>query len=329
MFRQVRVRMFNRPLNAVLTRLAVAAAILATLLLIAPAASAATATYTVDENTTETIARFTASDEEGQDITWGLEGADAKDDDDKDIFEISKAGVLTFASPPNYEKPSKDDDTDNVYEVTVTASGKSKATQKVEVTVIDVDEDGKVTLDHPQPQVGTALGASYSDEDSGKADVKWQWSSGDTKDGDFTDIDKATTDSYTVKSGDAGKYLKATVTYTDKFGSGKTASEVSENAAEARPLANAAPKFTDEDKTTADVIDVKRSVNENAKGAAVGKPATATDADDDILLYTLSTNQTLADPTKFAGRPHRLHRLQDRQEVGPDHDVEGARRGCQ
>ena len=40
-------------------------------------------------------------------------------------------------------------------------------------------------------------------------------------------------------------FLRATATYTDKFGSGKTASVVSDEAVEDRTLANAAPSFAD------------------------------------------------------------------------------------
>ena len=73
--------------------------------------------------------------------------------------------------------------------------------------------------------------------------------------------------------------------YTDKHGSGKTASVVSENAVEARTSANARPDFSDldADEETA-VIEVTRSVDENIKGAQVGKPITAKD-DDTALLY--------------------------------------------
>ena len=56
-------------------------------------------------------------------------------------------------------------------------------------------------------------------------------------------------------------YLRATVTYSDKFGAGKTASAVSANPVEAKTLSNAAPSFAaqDDDKDTP-YIDVARSV---------------------------------------------------------------------
>ena len=75
--------------------------------------------FSVPENTTEPVARFSASDEDGDEITWGLEGDDAGD------FKISDAGVLTFKDKPNYEGAA-DKDEDNVYKVTVTATGQDE-----------------------------------------------------------------------------------------------------------------------------------------------------------------------------------------------------------
>ena len=88
---------------------------------------------------------------------------------------------------------------------------------------------------------------------------------------------------------DVGMSLRATVTYSDKFGSDKTASSVSSNRVEARTLFNAAPSFAyqDEDEDTL-YIDVARSVAENAAvDINVGKTVSATDDDDDILYYEL------------------------------------------
>ena len=58
---------------------------------------------------------------------------------------------------------------------------------------------------------------------------------------------------------------------------------------EERTTANARPSFADQD-TDDDVdteIQVTRTVDENAKGAPVGKPVSATD-DDEVLIYSVS-----------------------------------------
>ena len=107
---------------------------------------------------------FSASDPDADagDIEWSLEGVD------DGIFKISDEGVLTFDKKPNFEGAKDgDEDTaasgdqsaqsDNVYKVTVVASGGKQA---VEVTVTDVDEPGKVTFDQPQPQATRGLVAS-------------------------------------------------------------------------------------------------------------------------------------------------------------------------
>ena len=287
--------MVTRLFNPLIARFAAIAALMALMaaMAVAPlATTAATPTkFDYDENGTELVARFDASDEEGDTITWGLDG------EDKGDFEISDAGVLTFKESPDFEKPA-DKNMDNVYKVTITATGTGKTTHAVEITVIDLDEPGKVTLTKPQPQVSRGLAASYSDPDGGQDDIKWQWSRGPNVDGPWTDIDKATSATRNPVADDVGSYLRATVTYTDKFGKGKTASAVSENAVEARTVANAAPSFaahdTDDDTTG---VQAERTVNENAKGANVGKPVSATDGDDDVLLYTLGDGDTDAAPT--------------------------------
>ena len=68
------------------------------------------------------------------DYTWTLEGDDAA------LFDLSSGGMLTFKSSPDHEAAA-DDDTDNVYEVTVKASdGTNEDRLDVTITVTDVDE---------------------------------------------------------------------------------------------------------------------------------------------------------------------------------------------
>ena len=68
-------------------------------------------------------------------ITWSLSGADADD------FAISETGVLSFASPPDYESPT-DSGRDNVYEVTVQARDDSfnPGTLQITITVINLTD---------------------------------------------------------------------------------------------------------------------------------------------------------------------------------------------
>ncbi|MCY4571889.1 MAG: cadherin domain-containing protein, partial [Gemmatimonadetes bacterium] len=100
----------------------------------APTITAGGATHNYAENGTAAVATYTATDPEGTTISWTLEGDDAAD------FDISTGGVLTFDSTPDREDPD-DDNTDNVYEITVKASdGTLSDTLDVEITVTNVDE---------------------------------------------------------------------------------------------------------------------------------------------------------------------------------------------
>ena len=64
----------------------------------APSVTGKTA-FNYAEQSTGSVAAYTASDPEGDELTWSLSG------DDSDAFSIA-AGVLNFANKPNYEEPS-------------------------------------------------------------------------------------------------------------------------------------------------------------------------------------------------------------------------------
>ena len=174
--------------------------------------------------------------------------------------------------------------------MTVEAAG---GTRSVTVTVTDVDEAGTASIDRPQPQVGRLLSARLEDEDDVVEDERWQWAR--SVDGrTWTDIEGATSPQRRAAPADEDMYLRATVTYSDKFGAGKTASAVSANPVEATTLFDAAPRFVD--RNGDEVTTVTRSVAENtAVGMPIGEPVSATDADEDILFYELLDTPDLED----------------------------------
>ncbi len=234
------------------------------------------------ENGTAPVATFVAYDQDGDAIRWSLGGLDAA------LFSIDD-GTLAFRKPPNYEDPQSAA-SGNVYRVTVEASG---GTHDVAVTVTDEDEGGTASMDRPQPQVSRPLGASLSDEDDGVTDERWQWARSRDRT-TWTEIEGATSPLRSPAEADEGMYLRATVTYSDKFGPGKTASAVSANPVEARTLSNAAPSFAD--RNGDEVATVTRSIAENAAaGRPIGRRASATDADGDILFYELLDTPDLKD----------------------------------
>ena len=191
---------------------------------------------------------------------------------------------MSFKSSPNYED-AKDVGGDNIYNVTISRSGGSL---DVAVNVTNVDEMGSVTLDDLQPQAGAAVSVtSLSDPDGDTGETTWQWSKS-MDEAAWEDISGATSSTYTPKTGDIGYYLQATAEYSDGLGTGRdSASAVTEFAVERRPAANSRPAFADAD----DEIDgnqQERTVKETAKvGSSVGNAVTATDADNDPLLYGL------------------------------------------
>ena len=223
-----------------------------------------------DENGDGVVSSYTAFDPETGNIEWSWDGAD------KDRFNLSASGVLTFINPPDFEAPA-DTGGDNVYQITVEASDDNNTgSLPVTITVANVDEDGTVTLSSDQPQTGTALTATLSDPDGTVSGAAWVWESSADGNTGWTAVTGATstvtTSSYTPVAGDLGRYLRVTATYTDPEGSDKSA-----KATAANPT-NSAPVYSS---NSAD-----RSVPENVvAGTDIGTPVTATDAD--TLTYSL------------------------------------------
>ena len=68
------------------------------------------------ENGTTTVATYSITDPDGDEVTWSIAGTDAA------RFSISTDGTLAFLDPPNFEMPL-DSDGDNVYEVQIHSGG--------------------------------------------------------------------------------------------------------------------------------------------------------------------------------------------------------------
>ena len=208
------------------------------------------------ENSTADLGAYTVTAIEGVTPKWSLEGADSDDfmlvNPTADDADTVNSKVLKFKdeSVPDYEMPTdrdEDPDTagdqgagDNMYKVTVKAeNGGETQTMAVTVTVTNAEEAGTVTLTPTRPSVGTRIEANVTDPDGGVTGT-WQWAShaaptdGTTAPAadseDWSDISGATDASYTPDAADNGKFLRATASYTDGHGSGKTAMAVSESA---------------------------------------------------------------------------------------------------
>ena len=239
-----------------------------------PEFDSATATREVPENTEaggNIGAPVTANDPDtGDTPAYTLEGADA------DSFDIDSAsGQIQTKPGVTYDHESK-----SSYSVTVKADDNNGGTATIDVTitVTDVDEAGTVTLSTDQPPARAEITAALTDPDEGVTGAVWQWER--SSDGNTGWVGIGTgSPSYTPVDGDVGYHLRATASYTDGHGPGKTAQAVSTQAVQAG--ANRPPAF---DSATA-----AREVPENTEaGENIGAPVTATDPDTgDTQTYTL------------------------------------------
>ena len=164
---------------------------------------------------------ITATDADGDALTYALSGSDA--------FAInSGAGQITVKAALDYE-------TQNSYSLTVSVTdGKDAAggtdptiddTVAVTVSVGNVDEAGVVSLeaDPDPPQTGGALTARLMDPDGGVSGLSWSWERSADGTTGWETIAGATGATYTLAGEDGSHYLRATASYTDAHGPGKTA----------------------------------------------------------------------------------------------------------
>ena len=108
----------------------------------------------VDENQT-TVATLTATDDDGDPITFSLSGTD------QNAFNIDPmTGVITFVNAPDFEMPS-DANMDNIFEIDVSASdGTSTTTDGFMVFINDIVESPPPIMDSiPE---GTRDGQTFS-----------------------------------------------------------------------------------------------------------------------------------------------------------------------
>ena len=235
--------------------------------------SAETGGRDVDENTASGVAigeSVAATDPESDTLTYSLEPRDLA------FFDIvSTTGQLQTKAALDYEATS-------TYSVVVTATDTAGGTDDVSVTITvnNVNEPGTVTLLSLQPLVAIQFTATLDDPDDVLGGVTWSWARSPNGASDWTPISGETSDTYTPVAGDVGDYLRATAAYTDGEGPGKSAQAISANAVEVVPGRNK-PALREYPTAT-------RSFPRNTPaGRNIGAPFAATDADNDLLTYSL------------------------------------------
>ena len=183
---------------------------------------------TFDENQTGNVATYTATVPDGSTPTWSKSGPDSG------VFSISSSGVLSIDSPLDYEAKS-DANGDNVYKVTVTAAAAGDTHDvDVDVTLVNVDEDPGSIVIVTAPlvmRVGAEIRVELDEQDE-ESGVTWQWASGSSVTGPWTNISNATNATYTPVASDEGDYLQVTANYTDaSFGSDTVSHEFTDPVA--------------------------------------------------------------------------------------------------
>ena len=241
--------------------------------------SSVTGDRDVDENTPagrDIGEPVEATDADNDPLTYTLD----PDEDGAEFFDIvPTTGQLRTKAALDYEDP----DAANPYYVRVTAtdtSGADYITGQIAIYVNNVEEPGTVTLSSLQPIVGQLLTATVSDPDDISDSETWSWARSPNGTTSWTPIGGETSDTYTPTTGDMGRYLRATASYTDEVGPDKSAQAISANTVEAAPGRN--PPVLREHPTAT------RSVPRNTPaGRNIGAPLSATDADNDALTYSL------------------------------------------
>ena len=141
-----------------------------------------------------------------------------------------------------------------------------------------MEEPGVVTLPADKPEVGTPLQATLADGDGNVSGSRWQWARSANGRTGWTNISGAMSSTYTPKEEDGNLYLRASVTYTDRRGGGKSAEAVTSAPV---PSENRRPLFPSTE-------DGQRTVAENTRaGVNIGAPVAAVDPENDTLVYTL------------------------------------------
>ena len=235
----------------------------------------------------------------GEDI--GAPVAATDDDDDTLTYSLDLTSRATFKIVANtgqlQTKAALDYETTPSYTVTVAAADPSGTMDSIDVTITvnNVDEAGTVTLSKVQPLVGEELEATVTDPDYISGSETWSWESSSNR-SSWTPISGADTQYYRPEADDVGRYLRATASYDDDEGTGKSARAVSVNPVRMAVSGNTAPQF--DSSVTGD-----REVDENTPaGMDIGGPVAATDADNDPLTYTLDDGAEFFDIVPTTGQ---------------------------
>ena len=123
---------------------------------------------------------------------------------------------LHFIDPPDYENP-QDRNGDNVYEVWVTAidNGNVSGYKPVRIEVLNVQEDGMLTLEPAEPEEDDVITATLTDPDGEVVITDWMWAQNSASGGTFADADMKMGETTASFTGDVGSFVWSQVHYRD------------------------------------------------------------------------------------------------------------------
>ena len=174
----------------------------------------------------------TASDNDGDSITYSLAG------DDASLFAIdTRTGQISVA-----QGTALDFETRSSYSVSARANDGRNGQDTIAVTiaVTNVEEAGTVGLSSANPEVGVTLTAMLEDPDGGVSDVSWSWERSMNLT-TWMAIPGSGSAAYTPTEADEGYHLRATAAYSDDHGSNKRAHMVSANLVPVAPEPTVTP----------------------------------------------------------------------------------------
>ena len=242
------------------------------------------------------VDRIQANDPDGDDLTYSLGGTDASAFNQVfDLVDINGLIRVKLGGAPDYESKSS-------YSITVKVTDGEDANGNAEVTatiddsiditinVNNLEEAGLVTLSANTPLVGNEYRATLTDPDGGITSLTWQWAKSTSRTSNFTNIAGAASSNYTPVDADENQYLKATASYDDGHGTGKSASRVSDRQTSTSPFRS--PTFA--------VDSITFNLAENTAGRVTVGNVVATDADGDTVHYSLGGPDMQLSPARPA-----------------------------
>ena len=190
----------------------------------------ASATRTVDEELESGSPvgdPLAVTDPEDGALTFSLSGEHAQ------RFAIDDHGQITNLWRLNHEGV-------NTFNLLVTVSdGVLTATLELTIQLTDIDEPGRMRLEWPPPVCTPVVHAYVFDPDRDETDHVWTWEISDNGVDGWTTIGliESWDSTYSPTQAQANKFLRITVTYSDKFGSSKTVQRI-EAIGSVEPLQN-------------------------------------------------------------------------------------------